>query len=491
LNDLDVAAAMFENVFDQLESLNMTQLTWVEIAKRLLRFCYDYAPPASSWEDLDPGEPCDTIENLEKAVLAELIKLDPTYVTGKPGRGPYSQPVVSSFATQSHVKALRRLADEATAAKPFGDGRMSYAAIARALAGAIDILAGSTFLEWFKQLRTVRLVEGEACPVLPHNPSRWVGNKPNTDPHKFPTRELWATPSLRIATNRLNFDYVLDFGLWDRLSALASERHDLTIAVAQPNLGLGDFTVTPASPHTWYANHGPGNMTTQLDRITRLLGKAEGADLVLLPEYAVSADVYAALNKQLPGLVRPIIFCAGVTFPDANDYVKNQAWLYVSTPGIGPGNSVHFHAKTSRAYLGPWEERIHTTSEVRVFVSQQWNLCVLICIETLSNEVLSQLAEIGANLLLVPAMSSKTNTMTDKMSTLCSDSQAFVAMANGPASWPTLDNQRYEAFFAGPYADSPRRWGRNRARGGHPPTDIALWEFSSSRRRVTLSRLPS
>jgi hypothetical protein len=88
-------------------------------------------------------------------------------------------------------------------------------------------------------------------------------------------------------------------------------------------------------------------------------------------------------------------------------------------------------------------------------------------------------------------MSSKTNTMTDKMSTLCSDSQAFVAMANGPASWPTLDNQRYEAFFAGPYADSPRRWGRNRARGGHPPTDIALWEFSSSRRRVTLSRLPS
>jgi hypothetical protein len=128
---------------------------------------------------------------------------------------------------------------------------------------------------------------------------------------------------------------------------------------------------------------------------------------------------------------------------------------------------------------------------VRVFLSQQWNLCVLICIETLSNEMLTQLAELGTNVVLVPAMSAKTNTMTDKMSTLCSDSQAFVAMANGPASWPTLDDQRYEVFFGGPYAVSPRHWGRNRARGGREPKAIAVWEFSSARRSVSLTQLPS
>jgi predicted amidohydrolase len=499
MSKIDLAPAVLENIFVQLKSLNSRDRTWLEIAERLLKFCYDYAPSASSWEGLDPGEPWRTVKALKTDVLAELARLDPTYIRGQLGQGPYTPAVVSSFATHDHVDALRRFAATIIAANPFGDVPMSRAAVARAMADAIDDLASSTFMEGFKSRGTMKLVEGTAYPACRHNPSSYlppspvgVGRDVNTPPRKFPTRQLWATKTLCIATGRLNFDYVLDFGLWDRLSVLGSDDVDLKIAVAQPNLGLDDFDFRPepVRPITWYANHGPKETDIQLSRITRLLGKASGADIVLLPEYAVSAAVHTKLAKQLPSLPTPIIFCAGVTSPDTNDFVNNQAWLYVSTPNVDPGYTEHLHAKTSRAYLGTWVERIHTTSEVRVFISQQWNLCVLICIETLSNEILNQLAELGTNLLLVPAMSAKTNSMTDKMSSLCSDSQAFVVMANGPASWPTLDDERYELFIAGPYAHTPRRWGRNRARGGHPPKAIALWEFSSARRRVNLTQLP-
>jgi hypothetical protein len=124
---------------------------------------------------------------------------------------------------------------------------------------------------------------------------------------------------------------------------------------------------------------------------------------------------------------------------------------------------------------------------VRVFVSEEWSLCVLICVEVLATEIVDQLAKIGSNLVLVPAMSARTKSMADKVSDLCTDSQAFVVMANGPADWLGMNpTSRCEAFFAGPYESSPSQWCLTVADPKRDPKLIATWVFSASQQTVSL-----
>jgi hypothetical protein len=503
MNDIDYAPAVFEALFTELYSLKDSDLTWLGIATRLLTFCYEYRPFPSSWVGHDQAETRRTVYNVELSAVAELIAVDRDFFPAQSGDPLHSKPLPSAFATHGHVSALKKAANDALAVSPFSDTRLSRALVARGLAGAIDNLAGSTFMEWFRRDGELTIEEGKPHPVFSHDPSPWLGQeKPNTNPAKYPRRELSRTRRLRIATGPLDYSYVLDFNLWNRLALLGSSPEGLVMAAVQPNLSGEEFCMKwetpPSQPNNtpaWYANHGPNDALLQVDRITRLVdeARAEHAQVVILPEYAVSGPVFDALEKSsLLDSSAFMVFCAGVTIPDTDDYVKNQAWLRVSTPGVGRQYAVHFHAKTSGASLGPVDERIRAATEVRVFLSQRWSLCVLICIETLDSAIIDQLAKIGVNLLLVPSMSEKTNTMISKISNLSTDSQAFVAMANGPASWPGSDDLRCEAFFAGPYAKGPWSWSESRAIGAKtPPSDIAFWLFHAAGPNVTCTQLPS
>ncbi|OBH90186.1 hypothetical protein A5678_13200 [Mycobacterium sp. E2733] len=426
-----------------------------------------------------------------------LVNVDRTFFVQRPGLA--SKLVASSsFASREHVRALVATAKSALSPRPFADTRFSLSVVARGLAGAIDNLAGSTYMTWFKNQGEVTIAEGEPYPVCSHDPRPWLGtHAANTNPASRPNRDLSFTPSLRIATGPLGFTYTLDFTFWDRLSPLGSSPNGLVMAAAQPNLGLAEFTMDtdnpPNDPATWYANHGPGNAVEQVDRITRLIEAAmrQGAELVLMPEYAASEITHTALETALSGKPAPIVFCIGISRPDKNKYVHNEAWLRVSTPGVSQSYSAHFHAKTSGAKLFGAAERIHTASEIRVFVSPNWSLSVLICVEVLATEIPDQLAKIGANLLLVPAMSEKTGSMARDAGGLREGSQAFVVMANGPAFWWPMQDPPCEAFFAGPYASSPSSWEAPLPGQARKLNKIAAWIFRASRKTVSIRQLPA
>jgi hypothetical protein len=120
---------------------------------------------------------------------------------------------------------------------------------------------------------------------------------------------------------------------------------------------------------------------------------------------------------------------------------------------------------------------------------------VLICLEALSDEIINQLADIGTNLVLVPAMSAKTASMVGVVSALCARSQAFIVMANGPRSWsfsqlPVDDPSRCEAFFAGPYEGWPSSWCLPSGGGQRRPDRIALWLFRAAKRAVSKRFFP-
>jgi predicted amidohydrolase len=354
-------------------------------------------------------------------------------------------------------------------------------------------------LDFFKAEGQVTIKDGEPYPVSHHDPSDWLPeDQANTNPAKFPTRDLSFTASLRIGTGNLGYTYVLDFNLWNRLSVLGATDNGLVMSAAQPNLDAGEFDYSwpPTVPPKTFANHGPNNAGKQVDRIVRLVDEAtaQGAEVVVLPEYSVSEDVYNALVTSLPRRSTvPIIFCAGLVRDTlaATGYMQNFGWLLLSTPGISLPHEERFHAKTSAATIAGAVERIKPTSEVRVFVGETWSLCVLVCVEVLATEIVDQLADIGTNLILVPSMSPRTMAMTNSVSRLCTESQAFVVMANGPASWPPSPASPCEAFFAGPYGSLPSSWSPSLADPGRNKSQIATWVFPALEQGVSRRQLPA
>jgi hypothetical protein len=509
--EVDDAIAAFDALLDELTALEDSNPRWLDIAARLLTFCHKFAPPPDAWR-LPQFEPWSTILQLEVRVADELLAIDRA-----------ASRVVSSFATRDHVQALCDAAKRELNPAPFRDAQLSRAVVARALAGAIDNTYGATYVEWFKSCDAVTITEGKPYPVCSHDPKPWLnGHGANTKPENQPSRELEGTPRLRIATGPLRFNFVLDFKFWGQLSLLGS-RKGLAIAAAQPNLDPSEFDVRfpPAAATGTYENRGPKDVAQQVDRIMRLVDEAmaQDAEVVLVPEYAASEAVHTALVQRFEtSATVPIVFCAGMARGPDSGYINNEAWLLVTTPGIEPVSSAHFHAKTFRAklvfrkaeaelVLGKaqaelmfgkdkdkvvLEERIHIASEVRVFVSQQWSLSVLICLEAMAGEIIEQLALIGTNLLLIPAMSEKTANMVGTISRLGYESQAFVAMVNGPASWPGATTaSRCEAFFGGPYADAPSSWTAPLAGATRPADEIATWVFRASQQDVTSYPLPA
>lgn len=506
MTDTDNAEDAFRAMLLEVASLSDSNRTWLNIATLLLKFCHGYAPSASAWA-YDSPDPLREVFDVETRAGIDLQAVDPAFFQPPPGQNNgdggdlVSRPMASSsLATPEHVQALLDVAWDELNRQSFPDERMSRAIVARGLAGAIDTLAGSTYMAFFTAKGQVTITEGEAYPVSHHDPRPWLGGHgANTDPRNFPERDLASTDSLCIGTGELGYTYVLDFDLWDRLSVLGAKDGCLVISAAQPNLNFyevefhwHDKDVPPT-----YSNHGPKSCVPQADRIKKLVDKAtsQGAEVVLLPEYSVDESTYTELVKHFSlSANAPIIFCAGrVRDSSAKPgWVENEGWLFMNTPGISLGLPEHFHAKTSRAKLFGADERILRTSEVRVFVSERWSLCVLICIEVLAKEIIDQLAMIGANLILVPAMSEKTKSMADKVSDLCTDSQAFVAMANGPANWLDLPPAaRCEAFFAGPYDTNPSSWYLILDDEGRDPLQIATWVFSASQKDVSLHQLPA
>ena len=500
---VDPAETAFAALLGDLDSLRYSNLTWLDIATRLLKFCHEFAPSAGAWAE-DSADPWRAIFDVHVRAAADLKAVDTAFFRGAPGQkngddGELDSRTVasSSFATPGHVRALLNAARDELKHQPFQDKRMSWAVVARGLAGAIDALAGSTYLELFRARGQVTITEGEPYPVSHHDPRRWLGGHgANTEPDKFPNRDLSFTASLRIATGKLGFTYVLDFDLWDRLSLLGAKDDCLVMSAAQPNLDFTEFggDQDAATKPPTYANYGPNNSVQQADRIIRLVDEAttQGAEVVVVPEYSVSEDVHNALVTSLPQCSTvPIIFCAGlVRGPDKSRYMTNEGWLLVNTPGISLPCSERFRAKTSAAKILGRVERIRPASEVRVFVGERWSLCVLICVEVLAPEIVDQLAKIGTNLILVPAMSERTTAMAAFVSRLCSESQAFVVMANGPADWLGMHPaSRCEAFFAGPYESSPSEWCLTLADKGRDPKEIATWVFPSSQRTVSMHQL--
>jgi hypothetical protein len=511
--DIEIAWTM---MFETLISMEDIDATWLAIATELLSFCAQFPPSAEIWGRPPAGEPWGTILAIEASATSVLKAVDPELFANLDDEDADDTDALS-YATPEHIEALHQYAEIELSDGPFLNRRLSLVAVARALAGAIDNLVGNTYIEWFKNLGEVKLEEGRPYPTNSHDPRPWLDRQEsNSNPANSPGRDLSWTHRLRIA-GASHVNYVIDFDMWNRLGPIGAD-HGFVAAVAQPNHHLGEFDIRwhNDDPRS-YANHGPQNHDEQTARISRLVetATAAGAEVVLLPEYSLTEkvrnDLLASVSKHA---TRPLLLCSGISTGAGDHYVANEAWSLVVTPGIDRSYSPKSPEKIYGAKVNGYDERIYAASEVRIYMSDNWTIAPLICRDAMDDAILNQLAVLGTNLLLVPAMSEKTATMVGAVSALCHKSQAFIALANGPAEWtypdppaalssasgvfpqtfprpvdapatPPDEPTRYEGFFAGPYGSHPYGFPVPPRGGGRREGELGLWLFAASEKSIT------
>ena len=102
MNPIDYAPAVFEKLFEDLYSLQDSELTWLEIATRLLTYCHQYRPSAASWVGHDHALARRTIFEVASNAAAELFDLDRGFFPpqSKPADPLMSKIIPSAFATQ-------------------------------------------------------------------------------------------------------------------------------------------------------------------------------------------------------------------------------------------------------------------------------------------------------------------------------------------------------------------------------------------------------
>lgn len=153
--------------------------------------------------------------------------------------------------------------------------------------------------------------------------------------------------------------------------------------------------------------------------------------------------------------------------------------------------------KVFAAEMSGRQEGVDPAGSVRVIRSEAWSIAVLVCRDAMSSDLIDLLSGCGVNLLLVPAFSERTGSIVDQATSMSSRSQAFVAVAIGPAVWTTeavadrpQKTSRVESAFSGPYEVLPSVISLPNE-GFDGTTGTGLWVFDTASRRADWLGVPA
>ena len=380
----------------------------------LLRLCRDEHPVL--WSRVDDPACCGRVDRLLRDLAARLPA---------PGVATDLSPEVrAAFAA---------------ALEPVDDTPMVV--VARALAEIIDDHYGHTFTASFARRSPYQPQVGDPMP-LDSPDLRRVSALPATAPPWRLANRLDETRRARLAGEwAAQFRVVFDYALAGVLTGLVTS--DTVVATCHPNTGLEElelprdhrrrsFPIRPADPHR------------QRERLDSLLGAAvaQGASIVVLPELCVDEALARALEDWVRRPDGPRLLVAGsYHHEDPPD----------PTTGHGPGR----RRNTAMVWVRGWDRPLvhdkHSPAdrpvyedlqpqgwpELRVYVTADgWHLVIAICRDLLNPRAVQALAEAGANLVLVPAMSETLVPFGGPVAQLVGEDQALVVVANNPAQWP-------------------------------------------------------
>jgi predicted amidohydrolase len=204
-----------------------------------------------------------------------------------------------------------------------------------------------------------------------------------------------------------------------------------TIATGHPNLGWDELT-WPAGTSLWPVR------PSDPDRQTALLGAiagdafASGCRLLVLPELSATEDALDAMQEQLDRLFddhgEAALVVAGSRHETIDSVRRNRARVLLA------GAPVDIcHDKLTKVRVGGGIEDLGDPAPpLRLYQDGPFRLAVAICKDMLDNNVVELFAALGVTILLVPAMSDKTEGFPATAAQLARVSQTLSAFANGP-----------------------------------------------------------
>ncbi|WP_234436783.1 NUDIX domain-containing protein [Streptomyces maremycinicus] len=312
-------------------------------------------------------------------------------------------------------------------------------AVARALAELLDEHFADSFTASFRRRSPYRPGVGDPIP-LDAPDLRGVTRMPPTAPPWRLANRLDETRHVRLAGDwAVQFRVVFDYSLYDVLSGLVTA--ETVVATCHPNRAMEELELPKDAEGRTFPVR-PANPARQYRQIDRLIGRAAAARaaIVVLPELSVTESLARRLR-------------AWVQRPDGPRLLVTGSYHHQDPPGGEPTGRRRrntalawvrghdqplLHDKHSPADRPVVEDiRPQGWPEQRVYVlADGWHLVIAICRDLLNPEAVHTLAEAGANLVLVPAMSESLTAFGGPAAHLVGARQALVAVANNPGQWP-------------------------------------------------------
>ncbi|MDA8267738.1 MAG: hypothetical protein M0013_05110 [Actinomycetota bacterium] len=337
--------------------------------------------------------------------------------------GPAQLPMVDA--------STRALIDAALSQVP---DRVPGVVAAHVLAQVLDARYAAGFGRAFRRHGPAELAVGDPLPLDDPGLRHVVSVALTSPPWRLANR-LDETRHVRLAGRWAEeFSVILDYRLNGALSDLADA--STVIATCHPNRNVDELSLGQRRPGRLFPV-GPADEAAQQVVLDALITRAvaAGARVVVLPELCVTARMAERLQRWVERPDGPSVLVAGSFHHRDHGRGRNTAVVWVR--GVADPLLHDKHSPGDR----PLPEDIEPNGrpELRVYVADGWHLVVAICRDLLNPEAVHALAELGANLVLVPAMSGRVLAFAGQAAELVGSCQAVVAVANNPATWPHLD----------------------------------------------------
>jgi predicted amidohydrolase len=315
----------------------------------------------------------------------------------------------------------------------------SEAEVAHAMAWGLSVAAGASFAPaWRDELRgsPTKLRKGAYFPVAeaPWALRRGLKLSPMSASLSAPTNgEL---PTIRVHDG--SADVTIDSSFERSLEAVATR---LTRAAAgHPNLDWGDIHIPDDSGGLVFPVR-PADPARQRRRLSRLITQAQEArvPLAVLPELCITPEDVEQLAPLVESFDGHQLIVLGSYHDSAEGRRENVAVGLLAgtdrrmvqvknapfTDEVTPGRPNHREGIRSR-----------TRVELTVYTADRYRFAMAICRDLLDARVRLAYDRLGVNVLLVPAMSLKTQSFRNAVAARVNGAQALTVVVNGPLNGP-------------------------------------------------------
>ena len=316
-------------------------------------------------------------------------------------------------------------------------------AVARALAELLDSRYGHTFTDSFRRRSPYQPAVGDPIPLDTPDLRLVTGMRATSPPWRLAHR-LDQTQRIGLAgETTVQFRVVYDYSAADALAGLVT--HGTVIATVHPNRSLAELDLARDTGHGRFPI-APADPVRQRTDIDHLIGLATAADasIVMLPELCVTEEMALGMEDWVRRPAGPRLLIAGSFHHEDQhgDEACRRRRRNTTIAWLRGHDRPLTHDKHS-AGDRPVVEDIQPQGwpEIRVYVAADgWHLAIAICRDLLNPQAVQALAEAGANLVLVPAMSETLMAFGGPAAQRVGARQAILAVANNPGDWTINDD---------------------------------------------------